>query len=73
MWAVAGVPHTSCPIIPGVSPSSVPTVGTSPPGCRYTAMLQLPQDRGPWFPGHGVVQTQQNMGVHSGHAEGLPQ
>lgn len=52
-------------------PSSVPPWAPVPLGARYAVMLQLSGDRGPWFPGHGVVQTQQ-WGIYSGHAEGPP-
>lgn len=53
------LPHLLCPLWAPVAP-----------GALCTMMLLLSQDRTLWFPNRGVVQTQPNMWVYSGHAEG---
>lgn len=69
MWEVPGVPHISCPIFHGFSPSPLLTVALVPQGAQGTITILLSQDRTSWFPNRGVVQTQQNMGVYSAHAD----
>lgn len=62
--------HTpAAPFLLGSALSFFSPVVLVPLGAQGTIMLLLSQGRTPWFPNCGVVQTQQNMGVYSGHAD----
>lgn len=62
--------HTpAAPFFLGSSPLLCSPVALVPPGAQGTVMMLLSQDSITWFPNCGIVQTQQNMGVYSAHAD----
>ena len=46
------MPHAYCPVVPGFSPSPVPT--SVSPGAHSTVMFLLSQDRTSWISNCGV-------------------
>lgn len=69
MWEVPGCHTPAAPFFLGSPPLLCPPVALVPPGAQGSIMILLSQDSTPWFPTRGARQTQQNMGLYSGHAD----
>lgn len=67
MGGTRGCYTSAAPFFLGCPPFLCSPVALVPPGAQGTIMMLLSQDRTPWFPNCGVVQTQQNVGVYSEH------